>query len=111
MEGEEGIKDGVGGGGWGLRAGVGVGDRLLDEVHDAAGEGDSFSHAVFVLEAGESSLDFAGEVEGYAVGGLGLVEGAAACVELRADLLEGGFEGLGDEFFVEAARQGRHSCF
>jgi hypothetical protein len=32
---------------------------------------------------------------------------SAAGVELRADLLEGGFQGLGDEFFVEAAREGR----
>jgi hypothetical protein len=29
-------------------------------------------------------------------------------VELRTDLLQPRFQGLGDEFFVEATREGRH---
>ena len=48
-------------------------------------------------------------MERNAVGGFGFVQGAAAGVELRADFLEPRFQGLGDEFFVEAAGEGRHS--
>lgn len=64
--------------------------------------------AIGVLQAGEGFADFAGEVEGDAVGGFGFVERAAAGVELRADLLQPRFQGLGDEFLVEAAGEGRH---
>ena len=71
LEGQEGVKDRVGVGCRALRPGLGVGDGRLDEVHDLAREFDSLAHAVFVLQAREGSLDFPGEVEGDAVGGLG----------------------------------------
>jgi hypothetical protein len=45
---------------------------------------------------------------GHAVGGFGFVEGAPAGVELRADLPQPRFQGLGDEFFIQAAGEGRH---
>lgn len=66
-----------------------------------------------LLECRHHRADAAAADEGHhdvdAVGGLGFVEGAPAGVELRADLLQPRFQGLGDEFFVEATREGRHS--
>lgn len=108
LECEQRVKDWVRGAGWALGAGLGIGDGRLDEVHDLAREGDAFADAVFVLQAGQGVFDHAGEVEGKAVGCFGHVQRPAACVELRADLLQPCFQGLGDEFLVEAAGEGRH---